>query len=202
MPSPDYALILKRQCIINLFLQSKSARFYNAINTCMVVPNILIGGVLSVSIFSTSSSYWRTSTGVLAIVSTALSSLAKHIGAGERAQLHCAMVRQYSSIIQDIDMYLHGAPDADFIDRIRHQLGRLFDLQPQPSYFAVRQYEHKYKKDIEMAMFDEFEAVAMQNASYVAMRLSRIRDQVKLNDLRIPGPVVGDDAGNMRVASS
>lgn len=175
----DYAQILKRQCVINLFLQSKSARVYNLIQTCLTIPNIIIGGVMSVSIFSTSSQYWRITTGALAIASTILTSVSKQLGAGERAQLHCAMVRQYNSLIQDLNMIIHMNQSVDaaekkvLIERVRQHLNRLFDMQPEPSYFAITSYENRYKKKLEEALFEDFETAALQHAAFVEMRLSR-----------------------------
>lgn len=176
----EYAQILKRQCIVNLFLQSKSARVYNLIHTLLTIPNIVIGGVMSVSIFSTSSPYWRITTGALAITSTVLTAVAKQFGAGERAQLHCAMVRQYNSLIHELNTVIHihnMSPDEKrtMIDRVRQQLNKLFDMQPEPSYYATHAYENRYKKKIEEALFEDFETAAMQNAAYVEMRLSRTK---------------------------
>lgn len=176
----EYAQLLKRQCIVNLFLQSKSARINNTIQSCLTLPNIVIGAIMSISIFSTSSEYWRITSGALAIASTVLTSLSKQLGAGEKAQLHCAMVRQYTSLIQELTMFIHiNNPDPEhrraFMERIRQQINKLVDMQPEPNYFAVRLYEGRYKKRIEEALFDDLETAAMQNATYVEMRLSRTK---------------------------
>lgn len=173
----DYAHMLRRQCIINLFLQSKSARIYGLLQTCITIPNIVIGGVMSITIFSTTSPLWRVATGGLAIASTILTSLSKQLGAGERAQLHCAMVRQYNSLIQELNTYIHASSSRGDhqMDRIRQQMNKLFEMQPEPSYFAINTYEKRYKRNIEEALFDELETVAMQNAAYVELRLSRTK---------------------------
>lgn len=176
----EYAQILKKQCVINLYLQSKSAKVYSMIQNILTLPNIVIGGILSVAIFSTSHDYWRLTTGALAIGSTILTSMSKHFGAGERAQMHCSMVRHYTSLIQEIDMILHMKHLSDTekratMDSVRQHLNKLFDMQPEPSVFAVKQYEKQYKTNIEKAMFDAFETAALQNASYVERRLSRAK---------------------------
>jgi hypothetical protein len=178
----DYAHVLNRQCIIHLFLQSKSARIYNFVQSCITVPNIVIGGIMSISIFSTTSEYWRLTTGGLAIATTILSSLSKHVAAGERAQLHCSVVRQYQSLIQEIDAYIQmlrtQPPNTTekryLMDRVHQHLNRLYDIQPEPSYWAINDYEKRYKKKLEEALFDELESAALQNAAYVQLRLSRV----------------------------
>lgn len=189
----EYAQILKKQCIINLYLQSKSAKVYNTIQNIITIPNIIIGGVMSVAIFSTSHDYWRITTGALAITSTILASMSKHFGAGERSQMHCSMVRHYNSLIQEIDMVLHLKDISEeekhaTMDRVRQQLNKLFDMQPEPSMFAVRQYENQYKTKIENAMFDAFETAALQNAAYVERRLSRIKPRGSLEAHRSSDP--------------
>lgn len=100
--------------------------------------------------------------------------------------MHCAMVRHYKSLIQELDMFMHlSTVSADekkqFIDRIHQQLNKLFDLQPEPSVLAIRQFEQQYKTNIETAMFDAFETAALHNAAYVERRLSRIKPSVRVS---------------------
>jgi hypothetical protein len=137
---------------------------------------------MSVSILSTNSQYWRITTGALAIASTILTSISKQLGAGERAQLHCAMVRQYNSLIQDLNMIIHlnAADKKSIMDRVRQHMNRLFDMQPEPSYFAISSYETRYKKKLEEALFEDFEAAALQHAAFVEMRLSRLSETKRL----------------------
>jgi hypothetical protein len=176
----EYAQILKKQCIINLYLQSKSAKVYSFLQNALTIPNIVIGGIMSVTIFSVTNEGWKITAGVLAIISTILTSMTKQFGAGERSQMHCAMVRQYNSLIQELDMFIHMKHVTEddkkaCMERVRQQLNKLFDMQPDPSMFAVMQYEKQYKTHIETAMFDEFETAALHNASYVERRLSRTK---------------------------
>jgi hypothetical protein len=145
------------------------------------IPNIAIGGVLSVTIFSTSSAHGKIATGVMAIVSTILSSLSKHIGAAEKSQIHCSVVKQYQTLIQELNIFLHSSvPDQDsqhkFVQYIKTELDKLYDMQPEPSMFAVMQFERSYKTKIEEALFSEFEEVVMRNASFVQKRVSHYRD--------------------------
>lgn len=176
----DYARTLKKQCIINLYLQSKSAKIYNIINNLITFPNIIIGGIMSITIFSTSNAYWKITSGALAIASTVLSSLSKQLGAGEKAQLHCTMVRHYNSLINDLNIFTHSpnmtsADKKNTMERIRQHMNKLFDMQPEPSSWAIRDFEKRYKMFVETAMFDDFETAALRSAHYVEKRLSRIK---------------------------
>lgn len=200
----SYALTLKKQCIINLYLQSKSAKFYNAINNLITFPNIVIGGIMSITIFSTSNTYWKITSGALAIASTILSSLSKQLGAGERAQLHCTMVRHYNSLINDLNIFTHSpcmssADKKNTMERIRQHMNKLFDMQPEPSSWAVRNFEKRYKTFVETALFDDFETAALRSAHYVEKRLSRIKP-VSSSSAQANGSP--DTSGASRVRSS
>ena len=181
----EVATILKKQCLIHLFLQSKSAGIYHRIHNMLSIPNILIGGVLSITIFSTSNVYWKVSTGVLAIISTILSSLSKHLSAGERAQLHCNVVRDYMSLLQDLNITLNAVDDVNEKKRIiadaRMQLHRLFDCQPEPSTYAVSQFERKYKQNLEEILYEDFESIALKNATYIQNRVSLTSTQKRVS---------------------
>lgn len=172
----EIASSLRKQCLVHMFLQSKSANIYQTVYNCLSIPNIMIGGILSITIFSTSNQYWKIATGLMAITSTILSSLAKHTSPGERAHLHCSVVREYMSILQELNINLNTTTDIvekkRIIDNVRLQLHKLFDTQPQPSKYAVSQFERKYKKDIEDALYDNFEEVTVKNATHVQNRIS------------------------------
>jgi hypothetical protein len=149
----------------------------------MTVPNIVIGGILSIAIFSSSSTEWRIVKGVLAISSTILTSLSKHVCAGEKSQLHCNVVRQYMALIQELNIFLHTSnnntheANIKFVDHMREQLNKLYDLQPKANSIVVARFEKKYKKSMEEALYSEFEDLVMKNATYAEHRLSRFKQK-------------------------
>lgn len=155
---------LKRVCVINMYIQSSSAHVYYVINNCLMIPNIVIGAIMSVSIFSTTCGKTRIVSGILAIVSTILSSLTKQVGAGERAQQHCFVVKEYSSLVREINIntFLEKREiDREmFIRDVQLELDRLYMVQPEPSWLAVRKFELKYNADIDSLLFPEIERYA------------------------------------------
>lgn len=177
----DVILMLKKQCLVHMFLQSKSASIHNIIHNSLTIPNILIGGVLSVTIFSTSNVYWKLTTGALAITSTLLSSLSKHLSSGERAHVHCVVVKEYMSLLQELNISIPTARDIDekrkIVVHVRDQLNKLFDSQPEPSRFAVATFEQRYKQHIEAALYDDFEDMTVRSAKYVQNRISFVKSK-------------------------
>lgn len=171
----EIAVQLRKQCLIHLYLQSTSATLCHTIHNLISIPNIIIGGVLSITIFSTSNPVWKITTGMLAISSTVLSSLAKNLSPGERAHLHCNVVREYMSLLQDLNT-VHTTTDVEekkkVVVGVRAQLHKLFDIQPEPSKYAVIQFEKKYKKNIQDALYEDFETITVRNAASVQSRLS------------------------------
>lgn len=156
---------LKKVCVLNMYVQSSSAHVYDIINNLLTIPNIIVGGVMSVSIFSTNCGPTRVASGILAIVSTILSSLTKQIGAGERAQQHCFVVKEYHSLIRNIDvnMMLERSLEPNdrelFIREVQNEIDRLYMVQPEPSWFAIRQFEKRYR-NIDTLFFPEIERYA------------------------------------------
>lgn len=182
----DVVLMLKKQCLVHMFLQSKSASIHNIIHNLLTIPNILIGGVLSVTIFSTSNTYWKVTTGALAITSTLLSSLSKHLSSGERSHVHCGVVKEYMSLLQELNISIPTARDINekrkIVGRVRDQLNKLYDSQPEPSRFAVATFEQRYKKNIEEALYDDFEDMTVRSATYVQSRISFVKSKRSSSD--------------------
>lgn len=182
----DVVLTLKKQCLVHMFLQSKSASIHNIIHNSLTIPNIVIGGILSITIFSTSNSYWKATTGALAIASTLLSSVSKHMSSGERAHVHCGVVKEYMSLLQDLNIAIPTCRDIEekrrIIVHVREQLNKLFDSQPEPSRFAVSIFEQRYKKNIEAALYDDFEDMTVRSATYVRNRISLVKPKVSISD--------------------
>jgi hypothetical protein len=155
---------MKRVCVINMFVQSSSAHIFDVAHNLLTIPNIVVGGVMSVSLFSTDCGKTKVAAGVLAIVSTILSSLTKQISAGERAQQHCFVVKEYHSLIRNIDVTMtldkrDPYEKEKFIRDVQLELDRLYMVQPEPSWLAIRWFEKRYK-NIEVAFFPEIERYA------------------------------------------
>lgn len=177
----DIIHILKKQCLVHMFLQSKSANIHHFINNTLTIPNIVIGGIMSVTIFSTSNYYWKIATGALAITSTILSTLSKHLSSGERAHAHCSMVKEYMTLLQDLNISVHSTTEVEerkkIIAHVRDKLHYLYDSQPEPSTYAVSLFEKRFKRNIEAALFDDFENMVLQDATYVQNRLSFVKQK-------------------------
>lgn len=177
----DVILMLKKQCLVHMFLQSKSASIHNIIHNSLTIPNIMIGGILSITIFSTSNTYWKVTTGALAITSTLLSSLSKHLSSGERSHVHCNAVKDYMSLLQELNVSIPTASSIEekrkILERVRDSLNKLYDSQPEPSRFAVATFESRYKKNIEEALYDDFEDMTIRSATYVQNRISFVKQK-------------------------
>lgn len=156
---------LRHVCVLNMYVQSSSAYIFDIVNTCLSVPTIVIGAVMSVSIFSTDSPSAKLASGILAITSTALSSVSKQLSPGERAQQHCFVVKEYHSLIRSIDVNTsldkHDPREREiFIRDVQAELDRLYLVQPEPSFLATRIFERKYARNIESALYPEIEKFA------------------------------------------
>lgn len=151
---------LKKTCLIHMFLQSGSAYVNNVVHNAITLPNIGIGAVLSVSIFSTEDPKWKLASGILALTTTVLSALSRQLGASERAHLHASVAKQYQGLIRDVNMKLlmpcQQEDRSQFIITVKNEIDKLFSIQPEPSIHVMRQFERKYHKHIEMALYPEF----------------------------------------------
>lgn len=171
---------LKKTCVIHMFLQSGSAYHNYMIHNFITLPNITIGAILSVSILSTSSHGWRISSGVMAIVSTILSSIARQLGAGEKAQLHATVAKQYQAIIRQINMNLLLEKLSDeerirFIETITTDIDKVFSIQPEAANQVVKEFETKYNRHLEMVLYPEFnqiEGAALKNVQWMSTRMT------------------------------
>lgn len=170
---------LKKICLINMFLQSGSAYVNFVLHNAITIPNIALGAATSISIFSTSNAGWRIAGGVMAACCTLLSGLARQLGAGERAQVHATVTKQYHSIIRDINVRMMMEPSAEersrFIEHIKAEVDRVFTLQPDPSIWIVRRFEHRYQEHVEKVTFPDMEATFMRNAERISNRISSYR---------------------------
>jgi hypothetical protein len=160
-----------------MYLQAGSAYLYHAADHALTVPNIAIGAVLSVSILRTCAPPWRIGSGALAIVSTVLSSLAKHVNAGERAQLHCHAVRQYQALVHDIDVRLLETSLTEeektwALRLCKLEMDKVLSTQPEPMFIVVKHFERKYQDSLEHALYPEFEAITIRHADAVNRRIS------------------------------
>lgn len=176
---------LKKTCLIHMLLQSGSAHVNNLIQNAITVPNIVIGAVLSVSIFSATNEKWKFASGIMAVVSTILTSLGKHMGAGERAQMHCSVVRQYQALIRDINtnLLMPNMTEEEkvlFIRTTKAEIDKLFSIQPDASRWIIRDFERKYHKHVELVLYPEFsniEQTIVRNADRVSKRISKVRTE-------------------------
>lgn len=159
---------LRRDAIIHMYLQSGSAHYNNVLNNCLVLPNIVIGGVVSVSIFSTSSTTWKVTSGVLAIASTVLSSLARQTKAAEQAQLHCSVVKRYSEIIRRIDILYQkpGAVTDAVINEVRRDLDQLMTVQPGPSIYAKWAFSRNFG-NVDRVMYPMLQSMALHRVQTI-----------------------------------
>lgn len=157
---------MKRTCVVNMYMQSSSAHVCSLIHNLLTIPNIIVGGVMSVSLFSSHDEKSRIAAGVLAVLSTVLSSLTKQLSAGERAQQHCSLVKEYHAVIRNIEVTLAVEDDEfeleAFIRSIQEEINRLYILQPEPSWLATKRFERKFRCAEHSIMFPEIVKYATQ----------------------------------------
>jgi hypothetical protein len=174
---------LKRVCVINMFVQSSSAQVCSLMHNILTVPNIFIGGLLSVSLFgydqcSHGHGWIKIGSGIMAITSTILSSLVRQMSCTEQAQQHCFVVKEYHSIIRKINtnMALDNINKDVFIREMQSELDRLYLVQPEPSWFAVRQFENRFQ-DLDSMLYPEIE----RYAAGVTGRVSKLNSPTSIN---------------------
>lgn len=170
---------MKKTCLIHMYLQSGSAFQNYLLNNFITLPNIILGAVTSVSLFSTSDASWRIASGVMAICSTILTGLSRQMSPGEKAQLHSSITNQYQTIIRNINMKMMLDVTSDekqrWIDQVKNDIDRLISIQPQPSIIVIRQFEKKYHSQIENIMYPEFagfEELIIKKAEIINKRVS------------------------------
>lgn len=166
---------MKKQALLGLYSQSQSAYIHHIVHNCLTVPNILMGGFLSVSLFATNAGAWKIAGGVIALASTVLTGLSKHVGAAEKAQLHCLAVREYQRLIHDINMYMHsplGQNPNEIIQALRKDMDRVIGLQPDPSLWMMQRFHNVYRTKLEKMLFHDFEKIMLDGAQVVNNRVS------------------------------
>lgn len=173
---------LKKTCLIHMYLQSGSAFLNYILHNAITLPNIALGAVTSVSIFSTLQPQWRMASGAMAICSTVLTGLSRQLAPGERAQLHASVTKQYQSVVRNINTKLLLEPVEEerqhFIDHTKSEIDRLLSLQPEPSLWIIRRFENKYQDRVEKALYPEFahlEKEMVRNAENISNRVSAPR---------------------------
>lgn len=167
---------IKMDAITHMYLQSGTAYWKNLLNNAIAIPNIVIGGILSVSIMSTTSHAWKITSGVLAVCSTILSSLSRHMKYGEEAQLHCAIVKKYNDLITDIEKYaLSDSVTPEVIQQIHAQILKIYEIQPDPSIFVVFYFNQKYKH-VQYVLHPELETIARENTSFFNKKMEKVLD--------------------------
>lgn len=154
---------LRKSCLIHLHLQSQSAYYFHMLHNFITIPNILMGAVLSVSLFSVENERWRLASGILAVSVTFLSSLNKQLAPGEKSQLHCFVARQYERIYRDIRMNVNMLTDESqqrmFITTLKSEVDKIFGMQPDPPMSIMRHFEKRNKKSVEDIMYPEMEQI-------------------------------------------
>ena len=141
----------KKQIAICLYLQDSSMYYYQFIYNLVTIPNLIVGGVLSVSIFSAEDTTpWKVIIGVLAIFSTFLTSLNRQIGAAEKSQEHKITSRAFQCLLRNMNMTLallpEQRPHSDYYLRhVKHEIDRISDSQLDPPLLVVRMFNKKYE---------------------------------------------------------
>lgn len=178
---------IKRQCLYGLYLHSRSAYVNHLLHNAIVIPNIFLGGVLSVSLFAASSAPWKIAGGAIALASTFLTGLSKHLGAAEKSQLHCLVVREYQRLIQDINVYLHTPVESAYatIQRFQKEMDKITCLQPDPSIWVMRRFHAVQLARFENMMLTDFEKTMVRDATTVHNRVS-LRNFKYSNDTNRP----------------
>lgn len=178
---------LQKSCLVHLYLQSKSAYMFHVLNNLIVIPNILIGAVLSVSLFSMQNERWKIMSGVLAIICTFLSSIGKHISAGEKSQLHCHIARQYERLYRDIKLNMNlitdGSQQHFFVTSVKTEIDKVFSTQPDPPLSVIRYFEKTHKKNVESILHPEMEEFAKEIFTQSMRITNRISKYVKKDSI-------------------
>lgn len=197
-------LHLKKQCLVHMFVQSTSSYVNQIIQNCLSIPSIIIGGVLSVSIFSMTSDTWRIASGILAITGTIISSFQKYISAAEKSQMHISTVRQYQVLIRDINIHLSIPMDdvnkVSFVQDVKLEMDNIFTNQPDPSLIAIKYFQSRFKTRFENALFEDYDSINIpiyQNSPMVRNERDRCSIYPKMNQRystrALPGFILDKD---------
>lgn len=173
MWTPNHERILKnwrKDVVIQLYLQSGSSYYYVTVYNWITIPHIIVGSILSVSIFITGNVYpWTIVTGLLAILQTFMSGLIRHIGASEKAYQYQLSAREYQTLLRSIDMTLSMTatmrPSVDkFIESINRELNRIATKQTDPVLFVIHRFNKRIKK------LDDMLIKELETASHESQR--------------------------------
>lgn len=155
---------MKLDAITHMYLQSGTAYFKHLVNDLITIPNIIIGGVMSVSIMTAHDPRWVIAQGVLAVSSTILSALSRHMKAGEESLLHAAVVKQYNELVLDIEkIMLTETISTEIVNEMHTQLKKIYTSQPDPSMVVVSMFNKKFIS-VPYVLHPELESIAKSRA--------------------------------------
>jgi hypothetical protein len=166
--TPEHVKVLrewKRQIAMNLYLQIGSSYYYQWIYNALTIPNIVLGGALSVTIFTELDNTigLRFTMGVLAMLSTILTTSMRHIGAAEKAQEYRLASRSYQSLLRSINMTLTlnpaQRPNADeYLTLVRKEIDRITNMQCDPVIHVLKQFDRRFSHTFDHIMWKELES--------------------------------------------
>ncbi len=158
----NYEIILKEwkaQLFTKMWLQDKSAYFYNIISNILSYSIIFLTAFSSATLFSTEDIIFKYIIGSISLLNGILVTLSRQIKPGEKYQKYLLMSKKYMKLIKKIDKMIdipknmRTIPE-EFIDKIKNEIETLDKEELTPPLRIVKNFENKYGK-LEQALYGE-----------------------------------------------
>lgn len=153
----------KARCFVNMWLQKKSAYYFNVLHISLSYPVIIISSVGGATLFCVKSVLWNYVVGVLCIISGVFMAIIRQMKPGELCLAYSITTRKYQVLIRkidtvlDLDAYMRKLTPEEFIESVILDMDAIAETQLYPPSFVVSKFEKKfgslhellYGKDIE-----------------------------------------------------
>lgn len=158
----NYEIILKEwkaQLFTKMWLQDRSAYYYNIISNILSYSIILLTAFSSATLFSTEDIIFKYIIGSISLFNGILVTLSRQIKPGEKYQKFLLMSRKYMKLIKKIDKMIDiprnmRTNPEDFIEKIKNEIDTLNKEELTPPFRIIKSFENKYGK-VEEALYGE-----------------------------------------------
>lgn len=140
----------KARCFVNMWLQRKSAAYFNSVHTALSFPVIIISSFGGATLFSLKSVVMNYVIGVLSLLSGIFMAVIRQMKPGELSLAYSMTTKRYQVLIRKIDTTLDLTPDMrrmkgeDFIESVILDMDAIAETQLYPPSFVVAMFEKKF----------------------------------------------------------
>ena len=148
----DYEKIVvewRAKSFVNMWLQLKSAYYYETINDILTYPMIVFSSVSGATIFATDTLYTRLIIAILSLITVVITGILIEVRPGQKAEAHFACMRCYTALIRNMD-YCTSLPfnlrpePIHYIDKVNNEIIRMSDQDILIPKFIITKFEKKF----------------------------------------------------------